>query len=64
MQRHFCCVCQRVFCHHHTAYSPHGPFGSCGMESQCICDGCFATLPRTTQVRGDSSLAARCSSWL
>ncbi len=51
MQRHFCCVCQRVFCHHHTAYSPHGPFGSCGMESQCICDGCFATLPRVTQVR-------------
>ncbi|CAL5222738.1 g5145 [Coccomyxa viridis] len=51
MQRHFCCVCQRVFCHHHTAYSPHGPFGSCGMESQCICDGCFATLPRATQER-------------
>ena len=21
------------------------------MESQCICDGCFSTLPRTTQVR-------------
>ena len=50
MQRHFCCVCQRVFCHHHTSYSPHGPFGSCGMESQCICDGCYATLPRATQV--------------
>ena len=50
MQRHFCCVCQRVFCHHHTSYSPHGPFGSCGMESQCICDSCYSTLPQSTKV--------------
>ncbi|CAL8461872.1 g1403 [Coccomyxa elongata] len=51
MQRHFCSVCQRVFCHHHTAYSPHGPLGSCGMESQCICENCFSVLPWSTQER-------------
>ena len=50
MQRHFCSVCQRVFCAAHTAYSPHGPLASCGMESHCICEGCFAALARSTQV--------------
>ena len=51
MQRHFCSVCQRVFCHQHTAYSPHGPLGSCGMESQCICEDCHFILPVSTQVQ-------------
>ena len=64
MQRHFCCVCQRVFCHHHTSYSPHGPFGSCGMESQCICDGCYATLPKATQVSALLTTLAVHHGWL
>ena len=41
LQRHYCGVCQRVVCHVHTRFTPHGPFSSCGMESQCICEDCF-----------------------
>jgi len=51
LQRHYCAVCQRVVCHAHTRYAAHGPFSSCGMESQCICEDCFDALPRGTQAR-------------
>ena len=51
LQRHYCSICQNVFCHHHTAYSPHGKLGSCGMESKCVCESCFSQLSRSTQAR-------------
>ena len=49
--RHYCSICQNVYCHRHTHYSPHGNLGSCGMESKCICQTCFAALPKVSQVR-------------
>ncbi|KAK9814892.1 hypothetical protein WJX73_001518 [Symbiochloris irregularis] len=51
LTRHYCSVCQNVYCHQHTQYSPHGTYGSCGMESKCICETCFLQLPRGTRDR-------------
>eukprot|EP00877_Chromochloris_zofingiensis_P009766 jgi/Chrzof1/5042/Cz15g09180.t1 len=39
--KHYCGRCQQVFCLQHTAYSSHGPGGSCGQESRCVCINCF-----------------------
>lgn len=54
LTRHYCSVCQNVYCHQHTQFSPHGSYGSCGMESKCICETCFFQLPRATQVRSSN----------
>ena len=48
--RHYCSICQNVYCQKHTHYSPHGNLGSCGMESKCICQNCFKVLPKASQV--------------
>ncbi|GHP05566.1 hypothetical protein PPROV_000431600 [Pycnococcus provasolii] len=48
-RRHFCAVCQMVMCEEHTRISPHGRVGSCGLESQCYCDTCFAGLDAETK---------------
>ena len=56
--RHYCSICQNVYCHRHTHYSPHGNLGSCGMESKCICQTCFAALPKVSQVHGLSAAGA------
>ena len=48
--RHYCSICQNVYCQKHTRYSPHGNLGSCGMESKCICQTCFLALPKASQV--------------
>ena len=52
MTSHYCSICQNMYCQRHTAYSPHGRLGSCGMESKCICQLCYDELPRVTQVTG------------
>jgi len=41
LQRHYCGRCQHVFCLQHTAYSPHGTNGTCGVQSRCLCIDCF-----------------------
>mmetsp|Transcript_3012 Transcript_3012/g.7509 ORF Transcript_3012/g.7509 Transcript_3012/m.7509 type:complete len:777 (+) Transcript_3012:120-2450(+) len=47
---HYCGSCQRSFCGHHTRISPHGPTGSCGMDSACLCMQCYSRLPRDAQM--------------
>ncbi|CAK9217792.1 unnamed protein product [Sphagnum jensenii] len=42
---HYCRECQRVFCVRHTRISPHGARGQCGLDSNCYCYTCFASLP-------------------
>ena len=51
MQRHYCGLCQRHFCLAHTRISPHGPTGSCGLESKCLCAACFEELTPAQQVQ-------------
>ncbi|EFJ40185.1 hypothetical protein VOLCADRAFT_120035, partial [Volvox carteri f. nagariensis] len=41
LRRHYCGRCQRTVCGQHTAYSPHGPTGSCDHVSRCVCTSCF-----------------------
>lgn len=41
LQRHYCGRCQQAFCAQHTAYSPHGSSGTCGVQSRCLCIDCF-----------------------
>lgn len=41
LQRHYCGRCQQAFCLQHTAYSPHGTNGTCGVQSRCLCIDCF-----------------------
>jgi hypothetical protein len=41
LQRHYCGRCQQAFCAQHTAYSPHGASGACGVQSRCLCLQCF-----------------------
>lgn len=43
-RRHYCGRCQGIFCLEHTAYSPHGPTGSCGHESRCVCTNCIGSF--------------------
>ncbi|KAK9858438.1 hypothetical protein WJX84_010174 [Apatococcus fuscideae] len=49
LQKHYCCRCQNLFCHHHTQYSPHGSLGSCGLDSKCICVMCWQEIPPSRQ---------------
>ena len=50
LQKHYCCRCQNLFCHHHTQFSPHGSLGSCGLDSKCICVLCWQEIPASRQV--------------
>ena len=40
-QRHSCGRCLQTFCLSHTAYSPHGASGACGVQSRCVCFECY-----------------------
>lgn len=40
-RRHHCRHCQGIFCDKHTAYHPHNALLPCGVNSKCICVGCF-----------------------
>eukprot|EP00884_Botryococcus_braunii_P022435 jgi/Botrbrau1/8876/Bobra.50_2s0031.2 len=51
MYRHYCALCQKVYCQYHTAYSPHGPLVGCDLESKCICMVDWATLNTATRDR-------------
>ncbi len=51
LQRHYCAMCQNVYCHWHTRISPHGAYGSCGVDSKCVCFKCFKLLSSDAQVR-------------
>ncbi|PSC72400.1 catechol O-methyltransferase-like [Micractinium conductrix] len=50
LESHYCGLCQRMYCLHHTRVSPHGPRGGCGLESKCVCYACFAELAPTQQA--------------
>lgn len=39
--KHYCCQCQLLYCVKHTHISPHGLLGRCGLDSICVCKGCF-----------------------
>ncbi|CAG9466135.1 unnamed protein product [Pedinophyceae sp. YPF-701] len=43
--RHQCGMCQMMFCAKHTAVTSHGALSKCAMDSRCLCQRCFASLP-------------------
>ena len=49
MQSHYCGICNLTYCHHHTQISPHGVYGHCGQQSQCVCVNCFQLLTQKQQ---------------
>ena len=49
-------MCQNVYCHWHTRISPHGAYGSCGVDSKCVCFKCFKLLSPDAQVRARGSV--------
>lgn len=50
-RRHFCGLCERWACQDHTASSNHGPLSRCDLDSKCVCQQCFSTLPNDHPVR-------------
>jgi hypothetical protein len=50
IQRHYCGRCEHLYCLRHTRISPHGTFGSCGLDSKCLCLPCFEALSFEQQV--------------
>ena len=50
MNKHYCGVCQGLYCQNHTAFSPH-TFGSCGVNSKCLCIRCYENLSDDVKER-------------
>ena len=46
-KKHNCRYCNKWYCHIHTAYTPHGKFTNCQLNSKCVCDNCYIKHPPT-----------------
>ena len=53
---HVCGRCQEVFCPDHTAIKAHGALGGCGIDSKCVCAGCYELLPAAERCVADARL--------